>query len=548
MLVACTGDVRPPGGSDDPGVAAGRSGAGGVTRSSGSSGGAGSSGGVVQLSPARVRRLTATEIRNSLRDRLLGGNPPSADFPDEELNHKFDNQFDTLGVSTDLASALQAAAEEAGAAVAARLTQDLPCAKAPTDERACAGTFLDSQGRRLFRRPLSAVERDRYLGLFDAVRKQNDFATSIATLVEALVQSPAFLFRTELGDGKGEPVRLDPYEIASALSYGLSQSAPDDGLLDAAAGGRLANADGVASEAKRLLGSSAAAEGLGDFLMQWLELKHPEALAKMDPASTSALSDAAIAETTALARIAIGTRDGSWHTLLTSTSTLASGPIAKLYGMPAPSIGAAPLTLDAKTRAGFFTQPAFIAAHTPAVGFSPIFLGLFVRTKMLCATLPLPPDQIPPVSTDKNLTDRQRFAAHSGNPGCNSCHTLMDPIGWAFERYDSLGRYRESTSTGPLTGDAEISGGTDVDGKLTGAVELAKRLEQSHDAQACFAGQLFGWLVGRDVANQTVRTSADDAALARALRSAPQANVSDLAVSLVTSDAFLLRQPAKVEN
>ena len=167
--------------------------------------------------------------------------------------------------------------------------------------------------------------------------------------------------------------------------------------------------------------------------------------------------------------------------LLTAPVTFADASLAAYYGLPAPSgDGYQRVALDPARAAGMLTQGSFLAVHAKANQTSPVLRGKFVRAQLLCTPPPPPPPSIvvsPPV-VDPRLPTRQRFAQHTADAFCASCHTLMDPIGFAFENYDPIGRWRDTDADVPVDATGALTG-TDVDGALDGVPSLAAKLAGS---------------------------------------------------------------------
>jgi len=502
--------------------------------------------------PVAVRRLNGTEIRNSIEDAFQLGTAFGATFQADSTIHSFDNQYGGANVTVRFAEDLQVAAEKASELLAGRLDKVLPCAKAisSANETACLNTFFDTTGRRVFRRPLTQDERTNLKLVFDTVRRHGDFAYAVGGVVEAMLQSPHFAFRTEIGSSTATSTGatiLDGYELASELSYFLWRSAPDEALLDAVKAGQLSNATELEAQAKRMLMDSRARRGVRDFFDQWLETKQlVTGIEKSDPAFTPALRQAMWEETGRFVENLVLTENASFDRLFTDSRTSVNKDLAAMYGISAPAGDAwASVALDANQRAGFFTQPGFMAAHTSAAGFSPIPLGLFVRQKVLCQPLPPPPASIPAPSIDPLLNTREKFAAHSDSPACKGCHAMMDPIGFGFERYDSLGRYRAfetvSGSRVPLTGKGNLQG-TDMDGDFTGPVELGKKLSTSPEVAACMVSQIMKFMLGRDTARLDNQLPIDTATIASIVSSAKGAMpVQAVILALVKSPTFFHR-------
>ncbi len=491
--------------------------------------------------PARLRRLTAAELGNAISQLFFAGQTQNHHFPDELAGHRFDNEYDTLGVSVELTSSLQEVAETAAAALVASLGETWPCSANAADE-ACAGQVLEYLGVRVWRRPLTSPERQRLLGLYSLTRAENDFATAIATVIEALIQSPHFLFRFELGlpaTQRAPVVTLAPYEAASALSFALWRSTPDDTLLEAASTGRLSEARELSEQALRLLQDPKAHPGVSDFLLQWQDLIRPDLMSKSDASFNAALAMSMHGEARSFITRVVWGETPSLSALLTSRETELDAALAGVYGITASGV----VTLPAGERSGFLTQAAFLASHSPGAGFSPILPGHFVRTRLLCQELPAPPPGVPDLAASDSASTRERYSMHASNSACSSCHELMDPIGWGFERYDALGRYRTTEESGALlTGSGELKS-TDVDGAFVGPNELAQKLAASVQAQRCFVTQSLRYLLGRDTVAAAFRREVDsnavDAVMAAGFSAA--ADVKQMLATLVTTEAFRFR-------
>lgn len=499
--------------------------------------------------PARVRRLTATELKNATRDLFLGDAMiDDVDFPAETAPRAYDNNAEKLGFSEVFGTALQHHAE----AVAASAVQRLPnlvagCASAPGTsdaENRCATEFIARFLPKVYRRPATTAEAAALNALYTESRKLTTFEGAIATVIEAMLQSPSFLYRTEFGD----PTRLSQHspltdhERASALSFLLWRSTPDDELLAAADGGRLHASSDVDTQARRLLASPRAKDSLRAFFRQWLELTGTTAVIRDKgayPDFDSALAIDMAQEVDAFVdQHAWGS--GGFRDMLTATTTTADARLARLYGRTSAAASAAPLQLDATQRAGVLTLPAFIATHSPPTAFSPVQFGRVVRARLLCQPLPDPPANVPSLPPPSaTVTPRERFAAHAADPSCKGCHNLMDPVGFGFERYDGIGRYQERTGSTPLTGAGQLAG-TDVDGPFTGAVELAQRLAASKLARDCFASNLFEYAHGRHAA---LDAGEDAKAMNPAMTAfaTGDGNITELLLAVTTADPFLFR-------
>ena len=570
-ILACTGEIASSGGTGVTGTTGSRNGDGvGVPRGAGASqgassaatpaspGGQGSPGAVgpgvsggaplaTTAAPGRIRRLTAREFNNSLQD-ILGdvGNGSNA-FPADGSGTGFDNDFESLSVTELFANHLQTISEAAAAAAVTRIGTLLPCANArPLDEKTCATQFIETYGKKLFRRPASTDEKTRLLGLFATARALTDFPGSLRTVTEAMLQSPNFLYRTELGAVQaGKRVRLTSYELAAELSYFVWASAPDDELLAAAEAGRLDDTAEWSAQVGRLIKDAKAIRAVTAFFLQWLQIDNARALQKNAgkyPNFNDRVLPSLLGETRAFIDDVFSKGDASLSTFLTSTRSFANGDVSATYGLMGGPAGTsyAPVNLDVRQRAGVLTHPSVIAAHTHEQDISPVLWGKFVRESIFCQALPPPPAAAPPLrAPTPNTSTRERYSQHRSDAACSGCHQLMDPIGYGFEQFDPIGRF-QAVEQGkfPLSGAGELTG-TDVDGPFTGAVELSRRLVGSQQMRQCFADTLFKFAMGRKV------NPANDAnSVKSAFDRFQQSNLSvrELLASVATSESFLYRQ------
>jgi hypothetical protein len=386
-----------------------------------------------------------------------------------------------------------------GATLAARVTP--PCRPTGADRRPCAEQFVRQFGRRAYRRPLEAAEVSRFVAL---VTGADDFDAGVRAVVASMVSSPFFLYRFELGERQADgSYRLSPFEVASALSYALWRSLPDDALLDAAQAGRLATRDDVAREARRLVDHPRARETVRAFASQWLGL---ERLATVDkapalfPAFTPALREAMQRETPAFVEHVLFDGSGRFDELLTARTSFVEGPLASLYGLPAAPAGVR--DLGPARAAGLLSHAGLLSAYAHSDQTSPVKRGVFVREQLLCQHFPPPPANAGGVPrVDPTATTRERFRQHAADPSCRGCHQYIDEVGFGFEGFDALGAVRTLEAGAPIDTTGELrdverfGAGTTI--RFATLPELGAALAQSRRAKACFATTVFRYTRGR---------------------------------------------------
>jgi hypothetical protein len=494
-------------------------------------------------------RLTRFEYDNTVRDLLGDTTRPGSALPeDNEGPHGYDV---AAAVSPLDATVLQEIAERLASGAVKNLAKLVPC-KSATPDDACARQFIASFGQRAFRRPLLPDETTAIQGLYDTARTQlgYDSTQGLRVVIAALLQSPEFLYHWELGAQAptlaGKLVQLTSWELASRLSYLLTGSMPDDELFAAAQSGALGTAAGVAAQARRLLAAPRARDGMGDLFRQWWDL---DRIRRTDKGANvmgwDGLRDPMYAETKRFVEAVVFEGDATVKSLLTAPYTFTNNAnLAKVYGatLPATTVNPAPMQkidLDPGQRAGFLTQGSFLAAQAAPTDTSPVKRGKLVLTQILCTKIPDPPAEVPalPPASSTLKTMRQRSVEHMQNPLCAACHRLLDPLGFAFEIYDTVGKFRTMDRTDPI----DASGTFTIGGReraFKNALELTQILGAAPETHACAARQMLRYALGR------LETMDDAPSLDEVARTG---NLRDLVLALVQSKAFMFRAPAPGE-
>lgn len=501
----------------------------------------------VPANAARLWRLTRRQYDHTVRDVLGDQSAPAQSFTLDVGGHGFANSALQNGVKGQDAVQFQEAARRLAretVADVARLTALLSCTLAELEaDDACAGRFVDAFGAAAYRRPLSADESARYFGFFQAVRSDSGAVLAVQLVIETMLQSPHFLFRSELGDEAAAPTgtrRLTAHETATALSYYFWNSVPDSALYAAAADGSLATREGLVAQARRLLDDPRVRPTLLDFYTQLLELDELEhASRSVDVFPDYAAVRASLqGEMDAFVSHVLFEADASLSTLLTAPFSFVDQNTAPLYGLAAPaSSGFARVELDPRQRAGILTQPGFLSAHATPDASSPPRRGKFVLTRLLCLDLPAPPDNIPtpPNPSGEPETTRQFFSRVTAGGDCVGCHQLLHPLGFPFESYDQDGRYRTVEREMPVDSSADIS--VHELGVVDGAPALARALVASPKVRDCLARQTLRYAFGR------ANVDDDDTPAAEMLQSFEdaQGNLRELFLAVALSDAFVSR-------
>ncbi|HYP76881.1 MAG TPA: DUF1592 domain-containing protein [Polyangiaceae bacterium] len=559
--------LNPPNnGPDGGGGAMTGPGAGGTSSQPGTPGaGAGGDPYAIPASPPasllvatpRLARLSRQQWANAARDLLK-----LTDISDVDSNVSgdaligFDDEAESLFVTEQLRSQLFDASEKLADKVtsdAAALARLIP-PNAPTDSAGRAKAFVTAFGQRAFRRPLTDAEVTTHLGLYaqgpTLYPGADAFKSGASLVIQAMMQSPFFLYRTELtaAQAGATKVALNDWEVGAKLALAITNTIPDDTLLAAAAAGELHDATGVSAQAKRLLEGTTGADGVSNFNFQVYRLGAYDGITRnaadfpdFSPNAPMAMKLEALQFLSWVFRQNRGVRD-----FYTTPVGFLNSQLAPLYGQTGNfSTDPKMLTqvdLDPKQRSGLLTQAGFLASYI-SVGNEPdiIHRGVFIAERLLCKELPPPPAAAAGVmiKDTPGMTNRERVEMTTGKGTCGqSCHgILFNPLGFAFENYDAVGKYRATDQGKPVNAADSYT----LDGQLksfTNGVELSKLLADAKETHACYVRNLMTYLHGREL-DATEEATVDY----YARRSRAGMALHDLELALVTSEAFLNRLP-----
>jgi len=447
-----------------------------------------------QPGPRQLRRLASSEFAASVRDLFRDQSAPAANIFADPATLGFTVDSGALLIQDLVGDALRDYAETVASWAVQNHLSDI--ASCTTMDSACRRQVIASFGKRAFRAPLPSARVDGYEALFAA---ETSFSSGVEAMVSAMLQSPYFLYRSELGPedaGPGSTVTLTPYEVASSLSYLLVGSMPDDQMMQAADTAAAAgSAFPVDDQATRLLADARVQDTVMRFATGWLFL---ERLGGAKDATIYTITDAnradMLGETRAFVLDTFAT--GNLATLLTANYTFLDSSMAQYYGFPTSGLGTtfSKVTFGAgATRdPGILGQGALLTGLATARTSSPTQRGKLVRARFLCQPIPPPPPgvntNLPPVAA--NQSTRALYEAHVNyadtTRNCPGCHTFMDKIGFGFEHYDGVGKYR-TMDNGPLVDSSGVvvsppHGG---DFSFDGISQLATYLGGNDDVKHC---------------------------------------------------------------
>ena len=380
----------------------------------------------------------------------------------------------------------------------------LGCTPARPDD-ACVRDFIREIGRRIYRRNLSGDELARWLEVAVDLGIEDPW-NGAAMALAGMLQSPHFLYRIEIGEldpETPEQKRYSSIEMASRLSFLLWNSTPDAALIDAAHRGDLVDPTKLSNQARRLLADPRSRVAIQDFFSQYLDLGRLDEVERdpaLYPGYTADLPQAMETEVRLLVDDIIFRNQGDIRGLFTEPRGYVNRALAELYGVAAPGaseVAFVPVNFPAESkRAGILTLGAFLTMNAHPTETSPTLRGKYIRERVLCQAGPAPPDDI-----DLNLesepgaepaTLRERLEEHRNNPSCYGCHAYIDPPGFLFENFNSVGVFRTEENGHPI----DASG--DLDGiPLHDATDLAVQLAHDPRLSACMVKQLFRHATGR---------------------------------------------------
>ena len=526
LVTACTGEVTGPGvgagatagtGTSTSGTG---SGAASGTGGTGAGGAAGTGGGSAGVPPAdgegnlpytapppgaaelraRTWRLSHEEYARSVQ-ALLGVAVDVSDLEPEIDNGVYPNMSASGIVRVTLATGYYQKAEQVTAALTAQqLSQFVSGAALDATQKPA---FLQAVITKAFRRPATQEDLTAYGEVFDlGVPTTTDGTGGFRAVLRALITSPNFLYRTEIGaDAAAPSFTLTDYEVASLLSYSLLGVPPSADLLGAASRSELTNQATLTNHVGALVDSPEAAAQLGRFASQWLKIHH---FAEIDKDATvfpgfEAIRQDMQAEATGFLTAHAGT-GGTLRDLLTAP-VVPTGALAAFYASD-PSSGG---TMG--TRTGVLGLGAVVSLRAKPNSTSPTLRGLFVRERFMCQAIHLPADQ-PPDITETQVrsnprTTRELYELHAAQDTCAGCHALLDPVGFNFEDLDAAGRFRVTENGYPVDTTGPFLD-SDVNGMMQNRGDLAAALAQSEWVRECVAIQAFRYYFGQVEANRGV--------------------------------------------
>lgn len=462
---------------------------------------------------AVLRRLTHQQYANIARDLLREATDVSSQFPPEDFVDGFKNQYQSQSLSPTLIETYSQTAERLAGHVFRRgdSRKLIPC-DFQKEPGACREKFIRTFGRRAFRRPLEPQEFVRFDALF---RSEREFLRGAQAVIEAALQAPAFLFWM---DQSPRPA-WKGYATASRLAFGIWNTMPDDALLDRAERGELNTPEQVAAVARGMLKDPRARQGLDEFASQWLRFDRALTAARERrtfPMFSRELVNAMVEEEKRFVADLVW-NDRNFMDLFRADYGFVNTDLATIYGVPAPAQDFQRVVFPKEQdRVGVLGHALFLTLTSKPEDTAPTSRGIFVREQFLCQQVPPPPagvdTNLPPVDEELPRTNRERLKSHTTNPACVGCHSLIDPIGFALEKFDAVGMYHAKAKLlfYPDEHEAKVPKkqvllDLDTTGQVTGVPnsefqnprELGEILARTEQCQECIVKQVFRYQAGR---------------------------------------------------
>jgi hypothetical protein len=539
--ISCTGVLE--------GDVAGAGSSGGA----GNTAGSGNTGGTVLDTSATptykaIHRLNRAEYNATVAD-VLGTAlvPANGNWFDGQISG-FDNIAEVQTVDTDQYQRYYDAAGTLADDAFLNATFKTKFVTCASPDDACVGSVIDKLGLRLFRRPLLPTEVANYKKVYAAATQLGEnHEGSLKQVLRALLASSEFLFRMEFDPNPSSADKhpLSSYELATRLSYLLWSSAPDEGLLAAAADNSILQDAGITAAVDRLLSDADRRNRfVRNFYGQWLGARRVSQHAvatNVYGTWNQELADSLAEEMYAYFADFLS-KDRSYLQFLTEDVNFVNAPLAKLYGMPAPTgegFQEARLTTD--KRRGFLGLGGFLAQSSLDRRTSPTLRGRWIMTQLLCEHPPAPPDDVPEIETAAGATDlskgnvRAVLEKHRTDPKCANCHKLFDPYGIPLEQFDGIGAYRATYADGSAVDlHTEL-----VDGSPVATFdELVDKLSQQPKFKQCIADNLYTYGLGRVIGDKD-RPALD--AIQAQWTGSGVPSIRRLIHAVVTADAFRSR-------
>ncbi len=496
---------------------------------------------------ASVRSLFGDSLAAQVQTAFEIGSLSDRDFPPLSSPREGSLFIDSVWQSSD------AIAQAVGKYVLDNFATVTACTDTPTAD--CATQYVSSLAERAFRRPLEQREQARLLQVFtEAQAAGGTVQEATQYSVYAIMQSPHYLYRTEFGSAPYTQETLAPYELASALSYFLTDAPPDQGLIQAASSGQLSTQDQMRAQAERLLATPTARENLQAAVFAYFEIPALDSVVidpTFAPEFTSGLRNSMYRESQLFLDNALW--NGPVGDVLTSRTTFVNESLASLYGVAYPPPGSTPdadgfaMTELPDTRAGLLSNAGFLTARSRPDVASVVGRGILVNATILCADIPPVPENL--ADTIANVSamlagasEREKSEYRTSTVPCNGCHSNFDPYGLALDNFDVIGKYRTADSQNrPISAQVTLP-----DGTVTNTLpELANHVAVSGQFASCMAKHFIDYSLAE--VSQDIKTDSCAVKAVMDKFNTTSQTFTDLVREIAASSTMAVRAPGGMQ-
>jgi hypothetical protein len=492
--------------------------------------------------PGRVtiRRLNRAEYNNTIHDLVGVRFQPAKDFPTDDVGYGFDNIGDVLSLPPLLMEKYLAAAETI--VEEAWKSPELRRRMLPRNPRERGATYqnLKQFASRGYRRPATDQEVKRLLRFVQLAREQGDSPeVGVKLALQAVLVSPHFLFRVELDNG-GKDGLIDLWQLGSRLSYFLWSSMPDEELSRLAREDKLRQPGVIEAQVKRMLKDPKARALAENFAAQWLNIRGLASFSpdpKRFPTFNANLRQDMVRETETFF-LHVAREDRTVLDFLDADYTFVNERLAKHYGLKdITGANFRKVSLAGTQRGGILTHASILAVTSNPTRTSPVKRGKWILDNILGTPPPPPPPDVDELKETDELrgTLRQQMEQHRKNPTCASCHQRMDPLGFGFENFDAIGRWRTTEGKHAIDASGVLPDGS----TFKGPAQLRKVLLKKKELFVkCLTEKLLTYGLGRGI-ERADRCFIDD--IARKIAKEDY-RFTELIIAIVKSDPFQKRR------
>ncbi len=437
-----------------------------------------------------LRRITDIQYYNTIKDLFDNNIEPNIEiFPQTLTSFDYTNNPDSNLVSLMGAEEIMLSAEDISNKFIDNIQNIVPC---DINSEECAESYIELISKKAYRKPLTQQELELLNSLYHKTRETNDISFSLGIVINTILQSPQFLYLTEIGtynDSNSNLVELTNYELASRLSYLIWDSMPDNELFEKAEQNLLWAPQELEEQAVRLLNNKIkSAPVIIRFYKEWMRI-HPIAPYDKDvdkfPQFTEDFINILENDYRDYITSVIFGNNPTYNNLLLFNKIIEN---------------------DANNRIGLLSRPLLLAEHSNAGETSVIFRGKLIREQLLCENIPPPPPDAMSMAPEfpPNTTQREKTEIFLQHPVCGTCHRMMNPIGLGFENYDPIGLWRDIDVDGSMV-DASgeiLYSSPDLSGEFYGIDGLANKLSNKEKTYTCFINHYYRYTFGLEQTNQ----------------------------------------------